>query len=427
MRLDRKYRVVSLCEDDRVDRRILDGARMLSEEGWPTLVIAAPPLIDLRDEESYPDVPIFRMPSNVVRPGLSPRGTLPHEALIDSLFPWSRRVTAAALAFPAEVYIANDLPQLAAGIIAARRHGSTLIYDAHEFFPAQPFVKERAQKLETIERDLIAYAHGIVTVNDSIADVMTMHYTCMRPRILLNCPSRRHQKTALTDDGRLRKFLGITPTQRVLLYQGNLTAFRNLEEMIDGMALLQSPDVVLALMGRASDFSGGLQQRAERLGLLGKRVFFIPEQSAANLLAWTAGADAGIIPYPHTDLNTLMCTPNKLYEFLASGLPILASHGTELRRFVGDIGVGQNAHLQTPQDFARAIDAFMAGPLDVWRAKSIELSARYTWETEGRLWFDIIRDAQAVHRERPWSAIVAASMADSAKAPSLVAPLRRAV
>ena len=37
MRLDHTYRVVSLCEDDRVDRRILDGARMLSEEGWPTL------------------------------------------------------------------------------------------------------------------------------------------------------------------------------------------------------------------------------------------------------------------------------------------------------------------------------------------------------------------------------------------------------
>ncbi len=402
MRLDQKYRVVSLCEDDRVDRRILDGARMLSEEGWPTLVIAAPPLLDLRDEESYPDVPIFRMPSQHVPGGEVPTGTLPHEALINSLFRWSRRVTAAALAFPAEVYIANDLPQLAAGIIAARTYGSTLIYDAHEFFPAQPFVKDRSEKLEAIERDLIQFAHGIVTVNDSIADVMTMHYKCMRPQIVLNCPTRRHQKTAMVDDGRMRKFLGIAPGQRILLYQGNLTAFRNLEEMIEGMTMVQSDDVVLALMGRASDFSEGLKRRASELGVLGRRVFFIPEKSAGELLAWTAGADAGIIPYPHTDLNTLMCTPNKLYEFLASGLPILASHGTELRRFVGDLGVGRNAHLQTPRDFATAIDDFMAGPLDRWRARSTELSARYTWETEGRLWFDIIRQAQEVHRVNPW-------------------------
>ena len=403
MRFDRQYRVVSLCEDDRVDRRILDGARMLSEEGWPTLVIAAPPLTDLRDEESYPDVPIFRMPSNVVRPGLSPRGTLPHQALIESLFPWGRRIAAAAQAFPAEVYIANDLPQLAAGTLAARRYNATLIYDAHEFFPAQPFVKDRAQNLEAIERDLIGFAHGIVTVNDSIADVMTMHYACMRPHIVLNCPSRRHQKTAMADDGRLRKFLGIRPEQRVLLYQGNLVDHRNLCEMIDGMALLKSDSVVLALMGRESEYSDGLKRHAHAIGVMGRRVFFIPEQSAANLLAWTAGADAGIIPYPHTDLNTLMCTPNKLYEFLASGLPILASHGTELRRFVGDIGVGQNAHLQTPEDFARAISAFMGGPLEQYRAKSRELSSRYTWETEGRLWFDIIREAQAVHKSRPWT------------------------
>ena len=417
MRLDQKYRVVSLCEDDRVDRRILDGARMLSEEGWPTLVIAGPPLLDLRDEESYPEVPIFRMPNRHTHPGMYPSGTLPHEDTMNTLFPWHRRVTAAALAFPADVYIANDLPQLAAGIIAARHHGSTLIYDAHEFFPAQPFLKERAQKLEMIERDLIGYAHGIVTVNDSIADVMTMHYTCMRPRIVLNCPTRRHQATAMQDDGRMRTFLGIRPEQRILLYQGNLAAFRNLEEMIDGMALLQSPEVVLALMGRASTVGDALKVRAEQLGLLGTRVFFIPEQSAANLLAWTAGADAGIIPYPHTDLNTLMCTPNKLYEFLASGLPILASHGTELRRFVGDLGVGQNAHLQTPADFARAIDAFMAGPLDRYRARSTEVSARYTWETEGRQWFDIIRDAQAVHRDNPWPT----RNAEAAFTPQLVA------
>ena len=85
MRLDRTYRVVSLCEDDRVDRRILDGARMLSEEGWPTLVIAAPPLLDLRDEESYPDVPIFRMPKQFVPGGVVPRGTLPNEALSSCL------------------------------------------------------------------------------------------------------------------------------------------------------------------------------------------------------------------------------------------------------------------------------------------------------------------------------------------------------
>lgn len=404
MRLDRTYRVVHLCEDDRVDRRILDGARMLSEEGWPTLVIAAPPLIDLRDEESYPDVPIFRMPSQAVRPGAVPMGVLPHERMIDTQFRWSRRVTAAALAFPAEVYIANDLPQLAAGIIAARTYNATLIYDAHEFFPAQPFVKARSAQLETIERELIGHAHGIVTVNDSIADLMTMHYTCMRPHIVLNCPTRRHQATAMEDDGRMRRFLGIAPHQRILLYQGNLTAFRNLEEMVEGMTLVQSPDVVLALMGRASEFSAGLERRAAELGVLGRTVFFIPEKSASELLAWTAGADAGIIPYPHTDLNTLMCTPNKLYEFLASGLPILASHGTELRRFVGDQGVGRNAHLQTPRDFAVAIDAFMAGPLDTWRARSRELSQRYTWETEGRLWFDIIREAQAVHRSRPWPA-----------------------
>jgi glycosyltransferase involved in cell wall biosynthesis len=403
MELQQTFRVVHLCVDDRIDRRILDGARLLAEAGWPTLVIAGPAPGDLKDEESYPDVPVFRLRTPQVVP--APRTTDWSGAHEDVMrrglrFPWHRRLLSAALAFPAEVYIANDLPQLAAGILAAHHHGATLVYDAHEFYPSQPFTRNASAELEETERALITAADLVVTVNDSIADIMAMKYGCQRPEVVLNCPSRRHQVPAVTQDNLLRAFTGVSPAQRVLLYQGNLAASRNLEPLIDAMALMPDDRIVLALMGKASAVGDALRQRAADRHVLGTRVHFIPEQSAATLLSWTAGADAGIIPYPHSDLNTWLVSPNKLFEFLAAGVPILASHGPELRRFVGDREVGMNAHLATPDDFARAISTFFAGPVNHWRARTQAVAERFTWEVEGRQWLSLLASAQATHDSR---------------------------
>jgi len=398
MHLCTKYRVVSICTDERVDRRILDGARLLSEAGWPTLVIAGPAPDDLADEDSYPDVPIFRL-TGVHAPADAIAVHSPADVQhAGRQFPWHRRVLSAVHAFSAEVYIANDLPQLPAAIIAAQQHGAALVYDAHEYYPSQPFTKAIAASLEDVERRMVRYADVLVTVNDSIADLMAMRYACPRPHTVLNCPSRRHASALRAEDSPLRKFVGAQPNQRVLLYQGNLLPSRNLEELVEGMALVQSSDVILAFMGRASAVGEALKERATNLGLIGGRVHFVPEKSAAELLSWTIGADAGIIPYPHSDLNTWLVSPNKLYEFLAVGLPILASHGPELRRFVGDLGVGVNAHLATPRDFATAIDGFMSGPLDGYRARAREVSARFTWEHEGQQWPGIL--SQAVNESK---------------------------
>lgn len=396
MNLEAEFRVVSLCTDPRIDRRILDTAQTLTEHGWPTLVIAPPaPSSDLRDERSYPDVSIFRMPASFVPPGALHE--LSHDIQRgDRLFPWQRRLAMAAIACPSEVVIANDLPQLGAGVAAAQCNGSALIYDAHELYPQQIALRAQSAELEAIERQLIHHADAVVTVNDSIADLMAMTYGCRRPHVVLNCPSGRHYQGLPTDDGRLRKAAGVPANTRILLYQGGMVAHRSLVELVDGMTHVRTADVALVLMGPRGTLGDALEARAAAHGLLGHRVFFVPEMPASELLAWTVGADAGIIPYPHCDMNTLMCTPNKLFEFLAAGLPILASHGVELRRFVGDQGVGMNAVMQTAADVGRAIDTFFAGPHQQWQVRVAELSARYTWEHEGRQWPNIV--AQAVAR-----------------------------
>ncbi len=421
MFLHDRFRIVCLCTDDRVDRRILDGARMFTEAGDPTMVIAMAPPGDLRDEESYPDVPIFRMLAPHSPQLEPPQGALEAIDQLGRRFGFHRRMLSVARAFPADVIIANDLPQLAAGIVVARETGAALIYDAHEFFPLQQFAPEVSADLEAVERALIGHADAVVTVNDSIADLIAMKYRCPRPPVILNCPSHRHGAIPARADSPLRGFLGVRPDQRVLLYQGGLSPFRNLDVLVESMARLPDDGIVLAMMGKDNAMGQQLRDRAQALGILGTRVMFVPEQPANALLPWTVGADAGIIPYPHIDINTWFMSPNKLFEFMSVGLPILAPHGPEVRRFVGDQGIGMNFHLATHDDFVRAITTFFAGPLDAWRTRAAEVAHQYTWETEGLKWFPILAAARAARDARLASATGDHTTATSTTATSTTA------
>ncbi len=394
-------RIVSLCTDHRIDRRILDAAQRFVQHGWSTTVIAPPaPNDDLADECSYPEVGIFRLAGAFVPPGIAALNDA-RFLEFERLFPWQRRLAHAALAMAPEVIVANDLPQLPAALIAAAPHNSTVVYDAHELYPQQASVSARRVELEQAERALVQHCDGIVTVNDSIADMMALLYRCPRPDVVLNCPRVAQYGDAVNDAGLLRAATGLPASTRILLYQGAMSAHRNLMEMVEGMALVQRSDVALVLMGGRSALGDQLEARARELALLGSRVFLVPEQPASDLLRWTAGADAGIIPYPPVDLNTVLCTPNKLFEFLSAGLPILASHGTELRRLIGDQGVGLNAAMNTPAEFARAIDAFFSLDLPTLRERVRVVAPRYAFEVEGERWPAIIERACAERAARP--------------------------
>jgi glycosyltransferase involved in cell wall biosynthesis len=406
-------RLVALCTDARIDRRILDTCRLLGEHGYRPVVLAAPsPNGDLVDETSYPDLDIVRLRSAFV----PPQHRL-HVAEVlgptDALFPWQQRLALAAVHQRPDVVIANDLPQLGAGAVAASVCGATLVYDAHELYPEQLAVRPQRLRLEEIERALLPLVDGVVTVNDSLADMMAMTYGIRRPEVVRNCPSRRHSREPLRDAGLLRRAAGVGAGTRLLLYQGGMVPNRGLLELVEGMRLLTVPDVALVLMGPRHVLGDALEARAAELGVLGTRVLFVPEVPASELLEWTVGADAGIVPYPHCDLNTLMCTPNKVFEYLVAGLPILASQGTELRRLVGDLGVGINTDLRTPEQFAAAIDRFFSADLAAFRARVRRLSGQFTFEVEGRRWPTIIAAATARRAAR----LAAGGARDSGLAP----------
>jgi glycosyltransferase involved in cell wall biosynthesis len=158
---------------------------------------------------------------------------------------------------------------------------------------------------------------------------------------------------------------------------------RALDQLVRSMALVRNPRVHLVLMG----YGEGLEafpRLARELGV-SERVHCKDAVPQSELLFWTASADAGIIPYPPEDLNNYYCSPNKLFEFIAARLPMIANDLPFLRDTVAGNDFGVIRKLETPADIAGAIDSmFDASGADRERFRRSLMASgdRFAWPVE---------------------------------------------
>lgn len=297
--------------------------------------------------------------------------------------PFTQAFVRHGLDSPAELVQVHDLPALEAGIELAQAWGVPLVYDAHELYPEQKsFSRVQRRICSRAEAEQIRKADLVFAVNESIGEEMERRYQIEKPVTLLNAidpcasfdPEQRYDL--------LREKLGLGAERRILLFQGGFAPYRNLEALIQAMDHINVADVDLVMLGFGS-FGEVLKAKAERLNLLGTRVHFLPAVPQSELLQHSASADLGIIPYPHVDLNSYYCTPNKLFEFIQAGLPILANDSPELNRFVLVNAFGHSARMNNVRNIARAIDtAFASVDFPTWRDNLKRKRSTLAWRSQ---------------------------------------------
>ena len=298
-----------------------------------------------------------------------------------------RAARAAALARPARVLHASDLHVLPAAAAAARVHGARLAYDAREWYAGldasdgRPFV---GWAWAAVERAFVRRCDAVFTVNDAIADRLTTERRITRPTVVHNTSDGpRGVRT-----GALRALLGLHADQPVVLYQGLLRAGRGLPQLVRAMA--DVPGAALVLVGEGA-LDGDLRALgAERLP---GRFHVVPFTPPDGLAALTPDADLGAIAAEATTESLRMGLPNKLFEYAAADVPVLAGAGiVPLRQAVERYGAGVVAD---PDDRAALAAAIREG-LDPARRPAFlaglaRLRDAFRWDADA----DRFRDAYA--------------------------------
>ena len=278
-----------------------------------------------------------------------------------------------------DVYHAHDLDALWPAVRAARRLRCPLIYDSHEFWIEQSSLVKRPLMRSfwsLLERRLIPQVDRVITVSQSIAESLKTRYALEGIVVLRNLPLLREK----LQSNLIRETLDLPADRPIVLYQGGFLTENGLREQIE--AASDFGDAALVLIGDGPS-EAELQEQV-RVGGLQDRVFFIPRVPFHQLHSYTCSADIGLCLIKGTGKSFYYSLPNKLFEYMMAGLPVLASDFPEMQRVVRETHAGVTVD---PTD----VDAirFQVGEMlsdatkrAAYGLASQEAAQRYHWERE---------------------------------------------
>jgi glycosyltransferase involved in cell wall biosynthesis len=180
---------------------------------------------------------------------------------------------------------------------------------------------------------------------------------------------------------RLRRAANLPDSCRVVLYQGWMSAERNLDTLVRATAHL--PDhIYLVLIGYGAHEPVLQALCADQPWH--DRVRFLGRIEPDDILMFTAGADVGMIPYLPIDLNHRLCSPNKFFEYLQVGVPVVAHDLPFFRAMAQTHGMVTVGDLSTAESMGNILNRLLADDvrLQNMRDACSKASQTLTWGVE---------------------------------------------
>lgn len=291
----------------------------------------------------------------------------------------SRRVIARALELDPDIFHLHD-PELLPGALALKRNGKKVIYDAHEdlqrqvlskpYLPA-PLRPAVSAVVDALEGHLSRRLGGVIAATPSIARrFRRIGVDCVEvnnfPILNELAPVEANWETK----------------KREVSYIGGLSTIRGIGTLVRAADILTS-DVRINIAGTLSDTALERDLRSlrgwERVNPLG----FLNRQGVRRTLARSMAGIVTFLPLP----NHISSRPNKMFEYMSAGIPVIASDFPTWREIVEGTECGICVDPLDPQQIAAAIDRLVNSPREAQRMGENGRKAvmdLYNWTVEER-------------------------------------------
>lgn len=291
----------------------------------------------------------------------------------------NRRFVRAGLETDAEVWHSHDLNTLYIGLTCKRKTpGTKLVYDSHELATERSRMGRLARWWAGWnEKRGLPHTDAPIWTTDSRAQYAVDRYGISYPTVIRNVP----ELIEIEPGWDLRKRLDVPSGDRILVYQGSIQEHRGIEEIIEAVATLLERCVFVVI--GYGHLRPDLERLVQRRRLDDKVKFFGPIPND-ELLHYTASADVGMCCIKGNSLSYRWSLPNKLFEYLMAGIPVVASDYEEMGRVVREEGVGQVCDPADPASIARAVGAIIDEPEAARRHRAATRTAieKYNWGVE---------------------------------------------
>lgn len=272
--------------------------------------------------------------------------------------------------------------------------GKFIVYSRDEwcllsfgFFPL--FWEPHTAKDSYAARRAIKQTKGIVAISDGLRTYFEKQMGVPLTKILVardgvDLPGHEH---LLTKEA-ARKKLGVPVDKKIILYTGHFYTWKGVAILIESARYLGS-GILLYLVGGAPEDMKQYQALADE----NSKIHLIGHRPHQEIPFWLSAADVLVIPNSaKEDISRLYTSPLKLFEYMASGSPIVATNLPSLQEVLHE----DSAYFVEPDDAQNLAQGIKRALEDPIHAQELARRARsdvreYTWEKRARRISDFIQ------------------------------------
>lgn len=297
-----------------------------------------------------------------------------------------KRMVAVGLEVGADVNHCHDLNTLRIGSILKHKTGRPLVYDSHELQTERNRMTDEGKRKATAqEGGLLPDVDAMIVASPSwIEWNRDLYGELPQPTVtVLNVP----EPTAVDPSLDLRAELGIEPDRNVVIYQGSIQENRGIEPAIDAVDQLEG--FVLVVIGYGYH-RPALEDLVRSRGLDAKVKFFGPVPND-ELISWSASADIGLANIVNSSVSYHTSLPNKLFEYVMAGIPVVGSDSPEIGRIVLEESIGEVCDASDEDALAQALRVIASTP-DRYAEGLDRAARRYNWAVEENNLLDLYEE-----------------------------------
>jgi glycosyltransferase involved in cell wall biosynthesis len=259
----------------------------------------------------------------------------------------------AVLSYKADVYYSHEAHLLPVAWLAAKLRGAKIVYDIHEIY-GEMGEGLSSNVLKFIEVCFIRSCNILITTNaDRAKRIAKIRKISSEINVIRNLPIISNSPLRILNVYK-------NPASIKCLYHGRISLVdRALDVMVRVIGLM--PGFELVILGIDS-----LGERAKLEAIAAEstleNIFLLDPIPPDQLVSFSVGADIGILPYRNIGLNTALASPNKIWEYIASGLFVLSSPFPEAQRLFETCPCGITADLSDEHNFKKLLKKIASMP-----------------------------------------------------------------
>jgi len=275
-----------------------------------------------------------------------------------------------------DIFIANDLDTLPLAINLAKRCNAKVFFDAHEYAPLEFDNRWSWKYLHQPYREYLCgqYLRDLdimTTVCDGIAKKYHVEYKIL-PDVVLNTPYYQNVS-----------YKPISNSNKVkLIHHGSASPERHIEKMIQVIPYLENRFEMHFMLVGNHQYIQKLKKLARNIAP--SRVFFHDAVPIEMICSKLSEYDVGVYLLQPLGFNYTYAMPNKLFDFIMSGLCVAIAPSIEMQKIVQHYNCGVVAKDFHPASLAATINALSVEDINTKKSASLEAAKSLNAEIEGQ-------------------------------------------